>query len=156
MKKYNSGRAWCFRFRDHHQNKSSTSSPQTFLRATPTNVSVRQPLKQTCPQTYRGKELKPVRNYLTRQVQASPVDRAGEDSQKSLYRTLIKASVRGMLRLGTGGDRRGALIIMHSRGRMAMEPAPLLRRDGARRIFTDQADIACTEREAPLDVRRVA
>ena len=28
-------------------------------------------------------------------------------------------------------------------------------RDGARRVFTDQAGIACTKREAPCDVRRV-
>ena len=30
------------------------------------------------------------------------------------------------------------------------------RRDGARRVFTDQAGIACTKRKSPWGVRRVA
>ncbi|CAN0231465.1 unnamed protein product [Laminaria digitata] len=54
-------------------------------------------------------------------------------------------------------------IFMHGRGRMTIDPRiPTMpgrstsgyrrpgrqRRDGARRVFTDQADIACTKREA--------
>ena len=33
--------------------------------------------------------------------------------------------------------------------------ASLQCRDGARRVFTGQADIACTKREAPLGARQV-
>ena len=38
-------------------------------------------------------------------------------------------------------------VIFYGRGRMTL--APLQCRDGARRVFTDQADIARTKREAP-------
>ena len=46
----------------------------------------------------------------------------------------------------------GVLIVMHGRGDMAIfiETLASLRcRVGARRVFTDQADIACTKRKAP-------
>ena len=43
----------------------------------------------------------------------------------------------------------GVLIIMHGRSRMNIDLASLQCRDGARRVFTDEADIACTESEAP-------
>ena len=45
----------------------------------------------------------------------------------------------------------GALDIMHGRSRMAVDPGiPTQCRDGVRRVFTDQADIACTTKsEAP-------
>ena len=44
-------------------------------------------------------------------------------------------------RRGRGG---GALIIMHRRSRMTVENLARLQCwDGARRVFTDQADIAC-------------
>ena len=48
---------------------------------------------------------------------------------------------------GEGAEGWGAvLIIMHGGSRMTLNPQC---RDRTRRIFTDQADIACTKREAP-------
>ena len=50
--------------------------------------------------------------------------------------------------------------VMHGRSiysRMTIDPRiPAQCRDGVRRVSTDQADIACTKREAPWGVRRVA
>ena len=44
----------------------------------------------------------------------------------------------------------GCTQLVHGRSRMTTGPRiPLLCRDGARRVFIDQADIACTKREAP-------
>ena len=40
-------------------------------------------------------------------------------------------------------------IFMHGRSRMTIDPHILQCRDGACRVFTDQADIASTKREAP-------
>ena len=49
----------------------------------------------------------------------------------------------------SGRGRRGVLIVSHDRSRMTIDPCILQCRDGARRVFTDQADIACNKREAP-------
>ena len=50
---------------------------------------------------------------------------------------------------GVGGG--GNSKFMHGRGydHSYYTVASLPCRDGARRVFTDQADIACTKREAP-------
>ena len=47
---------------------------------------------------------------------------------------------------------------MRGRNRMTINPRiPTVQcRDGARRVFTNQADIACPKREAPLGVGQVA
>ena len=45
---------------------------------------------------------------------------------------------------------------MHGRSRMNVDPYMLYCRDGARRGFTDQEDMACTKCKAPQGVRRVA
>ena len=48
------------------------------------------------------------------------------------------------------------LIVMHGRSRRTIESQSIQCRDGARRVFTYQADIfASTKREAPLGVARV-
>ena len=48
---------------------------------------------------------------------------------------------------GEGG---GGTQFVHGRSRMTIDPRiPVLCRDGARRLFTKQADIPCTKREAP-------
>ena len=46
-------------------------------------------------------------------------------------------------------DRRDVFDLMHGRSRMILDPRTLQGRDGARWVFTDQADIARTKREAP-------
>ena len=48
------------------------------------------------------------------------------------------------------GGREGCTNSMQNRSRMTL--ASRRCRDGARRVFTDQADIACTKREAPWGV----
>ena len=48
--------------------------------------------------------------------------------------------------LGGGGG--GCTQFVHGRSRMTIDPRTLCR-EGARRVFTNQADIACTKREAP-------
>ena len=56
-----------------------------------------------------------------------------------------------------GGARGGGVTrFMHSRSLQTIDLAPLQRQDSARRVFTDQADIACTKSEALCGVRRVA
>ena len=47
---------------------------------------------------------------------------------------------------GAGGRGRGCTQVAHGRSRMTID---LLCRDGAHRVFTNQADIACNKREAP-------
>ena len=64
-----------------------------------------------------------------------------------------------MIRLGrstvaAGG---GCTHVMHRRNRMIIDPRiPTMPGGGARRVFTDHADIVCTKREAPRGVGRVA
>ena len=56
-------------------------------------------------------------------------------------------------RAGVGGG--VCARVMHG-SRMTIDPRiPLQCRDDACRVFTDQADIACTKRETPRGVRRV-
>ena len=50
-----------------------------------------------------------------------------------------------------GGGGRTRCIVMHGCSRVRPETlASLVCRDGARWVFTDQADTACTKREAPV------
>ena len=48
-----------------------------------------------------------------------------------------------------GGGGGGVLIVMNSRSLETIDPrTPMIEcRDGARQVFTDQADIACTKRD---------
>ena len=58
----------------------------------------------------------------------------------------------------------GVIHFRHNRSHVTIDPrtptmlilAPLQCRDGARRVFTDQAGVACAKREAPCEARRVA
>ena len=43
----------------------------------------------------------------------------------------------------------GAAIVIHERSRMTVGPRVPTTLYGTRRVFTDQADIACTKREDP-------
>ena len=62
--------------------------------------------------------------------------------------------MQGEYRSARGG---GVLDLMHGRSHMSIDPlASLQYWDGARRVFTEQADVACTKREAPRGVGRVA
>ena len=54
---------------------------------------------------------------------------------------------------GVGGGG-GCTQLVHGRSRMTIDSRMCW--DGERRVFTNQADIACTKREAPEGVRRVA
>ena len=54
-------------------------------------------------------------------------------------------------------DTGGVLIVMHGRSRRTIDPRiPTMPITEHVELFTDQADIASTKREAPCDVRRVA
>ena len=68
-----------------------------------------------------------------------------------LFLTLYRhfESIMSLFVLSGFSSRGGVLIIMHGRNRMTIDPRVPTMRKGARRVFTDQADIACTEREAP-------
>ena len=46
-------------------------------------------------------------------------------------------------------DRRGVIDIMHGRSRMTINPRILTLPGRSTLVFTAQADIACTKREAP-------
>ena len=50
--------------------------------------------------------------------------------------------------IGRGGAGGGTQFI-HGRSRVTIDPRIRSIRDGARRVFTNQSDIACTKREAP-------
>ena len=57
----------------------------------------------------------------------------------------------------SGGGGWGVLDIMHGCSRMTIDPRiPTMPGRGARRVFIDQADVACTRHEAPRGVWRVA
>ena len=60
------------------------------------------------------------------------------------------AEVEGGIIRGRGRSwGRGCIHVMHDRSRMTTGIVSLQCRDGVRRGFTDQADIACTKLETP-------
>ena len=73
---------------------------------------------------------------------------AGGDKTKKIPSIEVVAVDRAQ----QGGSDGGVLHIMHCRSRMRdRRPShpDVQCRDGARRVFTDRADSACTKREAP-------
>ena len=62
-----------------------------------------------------------------------------------------RGKAQGKVRAGGG-----CTHFMHNHSLKAIEPRIPTTPDGARSVSTDQADLACTKREAPRGVRRVA
>ena len=73
--------------------------------------------------------------------------------QLASYRHLDREIVAEEVLRADCREGEGCAHVMHDRCRMTIDPAGC--RDRARRVFTDQADIACTKREAPSGVWRV-